>query len=295
MNKNYLKLQSKAKVNLFLDILSKRDDGYHSINTVYQLIELSDFLEFEKAQNKIEIICNSPDVPTDESNIIFKSIKILSTYKNIKNIGVRVRINKNIPVGAGLGGGSSNAAITLIAINQLFNLNLSFDELLNIAQQIGMDVPFHLYGGRCIGTGRGEIIEQIPNGLVDMVLINIGLQISTKWAYQQINWDKVDYHPSIDEFIDRLSDSSVDDVNKHLYNAFEQFIFPYHPILESIKNELLNEGAFGALMSGSGSTIYGIFEDNNKARKVADKFKEKYKYVFVTNSAPSYPWVPQHL
>jgi len=292
---NNLKLQSKAKVNLFLDIISKRDDGYHSINTVYQLIELSDFLEFEKTKNKIEIICNLPDVPTDESNIIFKSIMILSNYKDIKNMGVRVRINKNIPMGAGLGGGSSNAAITLIAINQLFNLSLSFNELLDIAQRIGMDVPFHLYGGRCIGTGRGEIVKQIPNGLFDMVLINTGLQISTKWAYQQVDWDKVDNHPSIDEFIDKLSDSSVSDINKRLYNAFEQFIFPHYPVLESVKSKLLNEGALAALMSGSGSTIYGIFEDYNKARKAADKFKQKYQYVFVTNSAPSYLWAPQHL
>ena len=294
MNNDNLILQSKAKVNLFLDILSKRDDGYHSINTVYQLTELSDELEFEKTKGETRIVCDSPDVPTDSSNTVHKSVKLLSTYKNIKSLRVRIKINKHIPVGAGLGGGSSNAAITLVALNKLFRLNLSFNELLNIAKQIGMDVPFHLYGGRCIGTERGEVIKQIPNSLLHLVLINTGLQIPTKWAYQQINLDESVEHPSFDEFINRISRSS-NNLNKHLYNAFERFIFPHYPILKSIKEELHKEGAIGALMSGSGSTIYGIFENNIKAKKTADKLKEKYKYVFLTNSAPNYPWAPKCL
>ena len=293
MDTKKLHIQSKAKVNLFLDIISKRDDGYHSLETVYQLIDLYDNLEFEVIKNGIEITSENLIVPSDESNIVFKSVQILSEYAGLKDIEIRIRINKKIPIGAGLGGGSSNAAATIVALNDLFQLSLEFDDLLKIAHRIGMDVPFHLYGGRCVGTNRGEVIESIPNNSIYFVLVNTGLEISTKWAYQQIELDKVTEHPSLTDFIKVLSDSSINDIGKKLYNTFEQFIFPQYPILDEIKKELLNEGACGALMSGSGSTIFGIFKDKTQAETVKDKLKEKYKYVFTTTSASSYSWSPK--
>ncbi len=293
MDTKKLHIQSKAKVNLFLDIVSKRDDGYHSLNTVYQLIDLSDSLEFDVIKNGIEIISENLIVPSDQSNIVFKSVQILSEYAGLKDIGIKVKINKKIPIGAGLGGGSSNAAATIVALNKLFQLNLEFDDLLNIAQRIGMDVPFHLFGGRCIGTNRGEIIEPITNDIIYLVLVNTELEISTKWAYQQIELETVIKHPSLTNFIKVLSDSSINGIGKKLYNTFEQFIFPRYPILDEIKKELLNEGAYGALMSGSGSTIFGIFESKSQAETVRDKLKEKYKYVFATTSGSSYSWSPK--
>ena len=261
---NSIELFSHAKVNLRLDILGKRPDGYHDIRTVFQKITLGDELSIAMAKSGIEVECNYPQVPQNEGNLAFSAARaLLDRYKI--NDGLRIAIKKRIPVAAGLGGGSSNAASSLMGINQLFELGLTDEELMGIGRTIGADVPFFIFGNSARATGIGDLLEPLAvNPQLWLLLITPDTPISTAWAYGNIRRGLTNSANNIiiPDCIDHL-----DEVIAILSNDLEKVVIPRHPVIQTIKDTLSEKGAKGSLMSGSGSTVFGIFESEGEAKE----------------------------
>ncbi len=263
-----MKIKSFAKINLGLNILNKRKDGYHLLQTIFYPINLYDNIIF-KPSNKIQVTC-IPDIGIqEEENIAFKTAKLLQKYYDCKLKGINIEIKKNIPDGAGLGGGSSNAATTLLSLNKLWNLNLSFEQLLEISKKLGADVPFFLIGKPAIASGIGDILEPIELNLpYKIIIISSNIKISTKMAYKLLNrgYEKIptkNYYEILE--IIRQEPHNMKYV---LSNDFESIIFKMHPELKNIKALLYDYGAIFAQMTGSGSAIYGFFEDIDNLQSI---------------------------
>lgn len=272
-----IKERAYAKINLFLDVISKREDGFHNINSIMHSVSLSDELFFEilpceKTEIVLEIEGNS-SIPDNEDNLIVKAAKEFLKEANEK-ARIEVYLKKNIPVCAGLGGGSSDAAATLRALNNYYN-KFSEEELLSIASRLGSDVPFCLVGGTAFCQGRGEILNKIENCPDLSLVISIGRdKVSTPEAYRKIdqlylneNFDKKTDEKFIKEVVERIY--KVDFSSEYFYNVFEKIV-PFDSSVNSIKTSLLGAGARFCLMSGSGPSVFGLFEDDNSALRAVD-------------------------
>lgn len=260
---NRIELFSHAKVNLRLDILGKRPDGYHDIRTVFQKISLCDELTITIIKSGIEVACDNTQVPCSEKNLAHVAARMLLSRYGIKD-GIRISIKKRIPVAAGLGGGSSNAASTLQGINELFGLGLSNRDLMKMGRDIGADVPFFLYGNSAIGTGIGDKLEPIAIlTKLWFVLITPDIKISTAWAYQNVRTGLTNgaIHITIPPSLSDLAE-----IIAILSNDLERVVVPFFPLIQDIKERLKDKGALGSLMTGSGSTVFGIFASEEKAR-----------------------------
>lgn len=276
---NKLKLNSYAKINLNLKILNKRQDGYHNIKSIIQTISLKDTIKLKK--NK-KIICktNNKNIPTNEKNLAFKAAKIFFNHTKL-NLGVKIKIKKKIPTQSGLAGGSSNAATTLIGLNKLYKTNLTTSELVNLAKKIGADVPFLVCGGTALVQGTGEMIKNIkPIKNCYILIVKPNFNISTKKAYLKydIMFDELEKKTNSD-FVENLSfaiekEKNLKEIKKFLINDFEKVLKNENII--KIKKEMLKKGAVCCSLTGSGSAIFAIFEEKNKA-KLAKKFFKKQK------------------
>lgn len=269
----YIEIKAPAKINIGLSILSKRSDGFHDLSTLfYPISDLFDLLIFESA-DKFSFECNTNSVPSDHSNLVVKAKNILEMVTE-KRINVKITLNKQIPSQAGLGGGSSDAAATLISLNEMFRLGLTYEQLINLSLKLGSDVPFFIRSRPAIGTSRGEVLEYIDLEITDPILIiNPRINISTKEAFQNIipGYNSLDYRMIIKE--DKLDYSMVKELVK---NDFEDYVFNKYPEIGRIKESLYSFGAYFALMSGSGSTVYGIFPDNEMAEIAMSVFSRNY-------------------
>jgi 4-diphosphocytidyl-2-C-methyl-D-erythritol kinase len=267
---NTIELISYAKVNLRLDILGKRDDGYHELRTVFQKISLADEVSIAIAKSGIEITCDNPQVPLNETNLANRAAHILLKNYKIRD-GVTISIKKRIPIAAGLGGGSSNAASTLMGMNQLFALGMTPQELMIIGKDIGADVPFFIFGDSALATGIGdklEPLEVVPQ--LWFLLITPDFPISTAWAYRNVRRGLTNTNNNI---IIPKCINHLQDVITILSNDLEHVVIPRHPLIQEIKDALLAEGAKGSLMSGSGSTVFGIFESEAGAKEAFIQIK----------------------
>lgn len=260
----------------------KRDNnGFHQIVTLFQAVSLFDTITIEEAQeNKVYI--DHEDLK-DKPNIVHKVVEHLQSQYDLKE-KIKIQIKKNIPIGAGLAGGSTDAAAVLYGLNRLFNLNLSLDELITIAQKIGKDVPFFFKGGSQFGRHYGEELEQVLiNDEYYIVIIYPGFEISTKESYQALK--ECDFNKGIDNYKNILSAIEKRDMNQmlnNLYNIFEYNALPKYTILSQIREDLLSSGMSAVLMSGTGSTVYGIVKDKKIAQKTNKKLKQKYKNVILS-------------
>ncbi len=265
-------LNSFAKINFGLNIISKRPDGYHNIETIFYPIQLHDELIIKKS-NKFSFQSTNKNLTSESDNLIIKTKNLLEKHIN-KILLVEIILKKNIPIGAGLGGGSSNAASTLLALNKLFNLNLSGNELFDIAVQLGSDVPFFLDPKPMFAEEKGEILNQINFKIKNPVLIiNPGVHVSTPWAYAKVNSKKP--ANSLNEIIkNEFKDFS--ELKGIVVNEFEEVVFEEYPEVGKIKNDLYKLRAEFALMTGSGSTLFGIFSNLEKAKTAERIFSEKY-------------------
>lgn len=263
-------LPSYAKINWFLRILGKRADGYHELCTLFQTISLHDRLSFSEYDSLL-LECEGTSVPTGNENLIIRAAKALQYRFNKKN-GARILLDKRIPSPGGLGGGSSNAAVALIGLRKLWNLDASAEELSAIGAEIGSDVPFFLHGGTAIGTGRGEIIESTSEIREEfMLVVTPNVAVSTRDAFAE--FDALNLTMDDPESILRVcrfTGESRDLRNKTLINDFESSVFPVHPEIARVKNTLLGLGARQALMSGSGASVFAIF-DKEETRQTALK------------------------
>lgn len=265
--------KAPAKINLSLDVLHKRDDGYHEMELVMTSIDLSDRLTLTLMdENQILIESNNGFLPLDERNIAYKSAMLLKKQFDIQQ-GVHIYIEKNIPIAAGLGGGSSDAAATLRGLNRLWNIGLNLDELAELGAQIGSDVPFCIYGGSAYAHGRGEKItplEEVPQCWV--VLVKPRRGISSWTVFEGLEVDKLN-HPDTQEILQAIDCMDYFTMTNHLGNALENVSMHKQPKIEQIKQKMLEFGADTALMSGTGPTIYGLCQKYSRAQRVFNGLK----------------------
>ncbi len=280
-----LQVKSPAKINLFLEILRKREDGYHQIRSLMQAVDLCDELILEKREKGVVISCDHPDCPADQTNLAFRAAYLLLEEKKI-NAGVSIKIKKRIPVSAGLGGGSSNAAAALKGLNRLFELKLSDEKLHHLASRIGSDVPFFLYSGQALVEGRGEeILSRTWYRDYWLVLVCPDLKVSTRWAYQNA---KISLTKKRKELNFRNSKDALGFFEALLCfeNDLEEVVNKKYPIIGRIKNNLENSGAVKSSMSGSGPTVYGVFDQKPQAEEVTRKLLRGDWQVFLTQPIP---------
>jgi 4-diphosphocytidyl-2-C-methyl-D-erythritol kinase len=269
-----------AKINLGLRILEKRPDGYHNIETVFHKIDLFDEILFQES-DRIEVVSSSDEAPSDESNICFKAARLLQQHFTIQD-GVRISIIKNIPVGAGLGGGSSDAATVLRHLPRFWNRRVDEQTLEALALHLGSDVPFFLGKSSALGTQRGEKLEWFELDVPYFILLckpNIG--VSTAWAYQHVKPDSANRHGNLRQVLLEEMQNPVR-LAGELGNDFEPLVFEEYPEVSSVKETMLRGGALVASMSGSGSSVYGFFERDDTAAAVSQLFRAKGYRTFLT-------------
>ncbi|MDP4176816.1 MAG: 4-(cytidine 5'-diphospho)-2-C-methyl-D-erythritol kinase [Bacillota bacterium] len=277
-------IKAYAKINISLDVVGKREDGYHLLKMIMQNIDVYDLLDFEIIEKGIKISCNKKYVPTDEKNIVYKAAKLFMDSYGIK-CGVKVNINKNIPVSAGLAGGSTDAAATLKALRELLKVDISDEELSNMGLKLGADIPYCLRGGTALCEGIGEKItglKPFKNNI--LVLVKPSFGVSTKEVYQRLDITKVYRHPCTDDIIKFMEEENLAAVCDNMKNILENVTLNRHKVLYDIKKEAVHLGALGSLMSGSGPSVFAFFDDMMKAQHCYNKFRSKYKEVFITRT-----------
>ena len=280
-----MRLRALAKINLGLDILRKREDGYHEVRMIMQTIQMYDVLEIRRVKKPgISLSVNYPYIPNDERNLVYKAAKLLMDEFQVKS-GVDIRLEKFIPVVAGMAGGSSDAAAALVGINRLFKLGLSEKDLMDRAVNIGADVPYCVMRGTALAEGIGEKLTRITPVPDCFVLIGKpGINVSTKAAYESLQLDKITTHPDIDGMIKDIECGNLLAMTEKMGNVFEPGIIGKYPVIGEIKELMEAHGALKAMMSGSGPTVFGIFDDRKKMEAAAASLRESRlaKTVFAT-------------
>lgn len=280
-----MKLKANAKINLSLDVIGRRPNGYHDVRMIMQSIDLSDYITIDNNDdNSIIIKCDNNEILCDDSNLIYKAAKKILDKADYSK-GITITLEKNIPIAAGMAGGSTDAAATLIGLNEFLQLGLSKEELKEIGLTLGADIPFCIEGGTCISEGIGEILHTI-NPCPDCYLViakpNIG--VSTKFVYENLILNSNSPHPNVDNMISSIKSGDLLGVTNNLGNLLETVTLTHYPVISKIKQILLSEGALGALMSGSGPTVFAIFDDYEAAKKALANLHRQvdFKQGFVT-------------
>ena len=270
-----ISLKALAKINLGLDVTGEREDGYHDVRMVMQSIRLYDRVEIKRTRSpKIHLDVNLYYLPVDENNLVYRAAQLMKEKYKIRD-GMRITLLKFIPVSAGLGGGSSDAAAVLVGMNRLFKLNLSRDELIETGKELGADVPFCIMRGTALAEGIGEILTPLPQMPYCPVLIaKPGVSVSTKEVYQNLRLYDGISHPDIDGQIEALKAGDMQGVADHMGNILETVTIPKHPVIKDIKKIMLENGALNAMMSGSGPTVFGLFPNEKEIQKAYDALKE---------------------
>jgi len=275
-----MKLKSPAKLNLTLNITGKRSDGYHQIETIMQTISLADEVILTPSSG-VAIQTNMPYIPNDDRNIAYRAAKLFFEKARISG-GVDIKINKKIPVGAGMGGGSSNAATVLYGLNAMHKSPFSKSQLEEIGLKLGADVPYFFTKGCCLATGLGEALTPIKStARAWVVIVKPPFSISTKWAYQKLNPLFFKKSDATDKMAHALQSGNINGIADNLYNIFELSTSLFYPQITNITNTLAKNGALGAAMTGSGSAVFGIFENTTAAQKCAAVVNKLYKTVFI--------------
>jgi 4-diphosphocytidyl-2-C-methyl-D-erythritol kinase len=279
-----MKLKAYAKINISLDVTGRREDGYHLLKMIMQTIDLYDLINVEESISGINITCNRPYVPTDNRNLAYKAANLFMESYDIKS-GVNINIRKNIPVAAGLAGGSTDAAAVLKCMRDIFKPSIEDKELMELGVKIGADVPYCIIGGTALCEGIGEIVAPLkPFKDYILVLVKPNFGVSTKEVYSALDISKIYKHPETDELITAMELGDVGFVSRNMKNILENVTLKKHQSLREIKRDFIKMEAMGTLMSGSGPTIFGFFEDMLKAKSCYDKMKTKYKEVFITRT-----------
>ncbi len=276
-------LQAPAKINLTLDVTGKREDGYHDVRMIMETVSLYDTINIKKS-DKISLKCNLSYVPTDEKNIAFKAALLFFEKTGIKG-GADIDIFKRIPVAAGMAGGSTDGAAVLKGLNKIYNSPLNRDELYEIASKLGADVPYCIDGRPALAEGIGDILTPLgdmPKTYV--LLIKPGISLSTKWVYSQLDASKINVRPNTDGAILDLKAGDIYSLSKKMYNVLEEVSAEKYSVIKEIKNKILHLGALGSIMSGSGPTVFGLFDDEQKAIKAKNALYSQYPFVYLAHT-----------
>lgn len=283
---NDISLKALAKINLGLDVVRRREDGYHEVRMIMQTIQLYDRLDIKRTQEPgIQIQTNLSFLPVNENNLIYKAAKLLMDEFSITD-GVSVKLDKRIPVAAGMAGGSTDAAAMLIGVNRLFSLGLAKRQLMERGVQIGADVPYCIMRGTALAEGIGEALSPLPPMVKCPVLIaKPSISVSTKFVYQNLKLDDTTIHPDIDRLIDDIKAKNLHDIAAHMGNVLETVTIPNYPVIDEIKKHMLSNGALGAMMSGSGPTVFGLFDNEDTAKKAYKAMRSSHlaRQVYLTS------------
>lgn len=260
-----------SKVNLGLDVLRRRDDGYHEVRMIMQTLKLCDELYFEETQKKeIRIVCNSENLECDENNLIYKAARLIMDEAGIDR-GLDISLKKNIPIAAGMAGGSSDAAATLVALNKMFGTDFDIAKLKEIGVKIGADVPYCIEGGTQLSEGIGEKLTRLkdaPQCFVVVAKPHIG--VSTKYVYENLHVETIKTHPNIDAMLKGIDAGDLIEISSHMENILENVTEKKYPVIAMLKSKLKSMGALNSLMSGSGPTVFALFDEKDKADKACE-------------------------
>ncbi len=282
-----IKLKAMAKINLGLDVTRKREDGYHEVRMIMQSINMYDQIRLSLLEEpQIRVKTNVSFLPVNEDNLVYKAAKLLMDEFQVTS-GVEIDLRKFIPTAAGMGGGSSDAAAVLVGVNRMFQLGLTKRELMERSVAIGADVPFCVLRGTALAEGIGEVLTPLPSLPKCFVLIaKPPINVSTKFVYTNLRANELTCHPDIDGQIRALQDGDLEAVCKKMENVLETVTIPAYPIIQTIKDKMMQCGAVNAMMSGSGPTVFGIFNEREQAEKAAELLREedKIRQMFVTTA-----------
>ncbi|QGQ93679.1 4-(cytidine 5'-diphospho)-2-C-methyl-D-erythritol kinase [Paenibacillus psychroresistens] len=273
--------KASAKINLSLDVLHKRDDGYHEVEMIMTMVDLADRLEIqEQPQDKITLSSQSGYIPLDEKNLAFQAAKLIKMKYQVRQ-GVHIHIDKKIPIAAGLAGGSSDAAATLRGLNRLWGLGIPMEELQRLGAILGSDVPFCIGGGTALATGRGELLQAIeapPQCWV--ILVKPPINVSTSDIYTKLNAKQIKSHPATEDLLAAIRTKNLDKLCHSMGNVLEEVTLGMYPVVRQLKQCMENLGADGVLMSGSGPTVFGIVSKEVKAKRIYNGLRGFCKEVY---------------
>jgi len=280
-----IQIKARAKINLSLDVIGKRPDGYHDVEMIMQQIDLFDLVNVKEVSGKdITIISECPFIPKDSNNIAYKAAALIKDTFNIST-GLSIKIEKNIPVAAGLAGGSTNAAAVLIGLNKLWNLKLSTEELMTLGAKLGADVPFCILGGAAYAEGIGEVLTPI-GGLknVWLVVAKPSISVSTAEVYKQLDLTKIPERSDTKLLLTAVDNGDINLLAKNMFNVLESVSEVRFPVIREIKNKMLEYNAIGSMMSGSGPTVFGIFKNYERAKSAYENLSILYKQTYLVQS-----------
>lgn len=282
---DFVERKAYAKINLGLDVLRRREDGYHEVKMIMQTVDIWDRLTFcEGSEPGIELSVNDAALPAGKDNLIYRAAELLIKEKNIRQ-GVKITLEKNIPVAAGMAGGSTDAAAVFHGLNELFDLSMSLEDMKKLGVKIGADVPYCIMGGTALSEGIGEILTPLgaPPACI-LVVAKPDIAVSTKFVYENLHADRLKRHPDIDGMTKAIKDGNLGGITERMGNVLETVTVREYPVIDQIKEQMKTEGAANALMSGSGPTVFGIFTEKEAAQSAADKIRRQglARQVFVT-------------
>lgn len=273
-----------AKINLGLDVVRRLENGYHEVRMIMQTVGIYDVLTFKAAQSGIRITTDSAELPVGEDNLIYRAARLLMEEGNV-SMGVDIHLEKHIPIAAGMAGGSSDAAATLLGLNELFSLGMPEERLRQLGVRIGADVPYCIMGGTALAEGIGELLTPLPPAPQCVLLIaKPDIQVSTKYVYEHLDAGNTWQHPDIDGMRCAIESGDLSGVSARLGNVLETVTIEAHPVIDRIKREMISGSARGSLMSGSGPTVFGIYDSREQARAVRDNLERQglARELFVT-------------
>lgn len=271
-----VKEKAYAKVNIGLDVLRRRPDGYHELKMIMQTVDLFDDLTFERADEPgIRFRISGADLPADENNLVYRAASLLMEEKQIRE-GVSITLIKRIPIAAGMAGGSADAAAAMRGLNILFEMGYSAEELRKLGVRLGADIPYCISGGTMLSEGIGEVLTPLPAPPeCCLVVAKPDIDVSTAFVYQNLKADSLPFHPDIDGMAQALAAGDLKGITDRMGNVLETVTVPAYPVIDRIKKRMCELGAENALMSGSGPTVFGIFKEREKAEKVAGRIREE--------------------
>ncbi len=278
-----MELKANAKINLSIDILSKRKDNYHLVEMIMQEIDLHDVIRIKKTEDHIRIHSTNKELPTNEDNIVYKVADYMIKTYHVKS-GVDITIEKNIPMAAGLAGGSTDAAATIKGMNELFSLHLTMDEMKDIAVKFGADISFCLVGGACLATNIGEELSSINPLDAYILLVNPDISVSTKEVYQQIDISSIKRHPNTKYVVEIIKNNEKDLLESEMYNVLEEITATMYPEIKTIEEKMYQNGAIVSMMSGSGPTVFGIYNDHTSVLNAYHILKKEYNKVYIAHT-----------
>ncbi|MGN1146095.1 MAG: 4-(cytidine 5'-diphospho)-2-C-methyl-D-erythritol kinase [Acetatifactor sp.] len=281
---NEYQIKAYAKINLGLDVVRRLENGYHEVKMIMQTVNLYDELTLKRTTAGIRLTSDSGELPLDENNLIYKAARLMQEHYGIAE-GVSVKLKKNIPIAAGMAGGSTDAAATMLAMKELFGLETSKAELMKLGVKIGADVPYCILGGTALAEGIGEKLTPLPKAPECHLLVaKPDINVSTKYVYEHLDAAGVTKHPDIDGMVNAIERGSLQGIIERLGNVLETVTISAYPVISVIKDRMKELGAQGSLMSGSGPTVFGIFTEQEKAIRAYEEIKSEQlaKQLFVT-------------